>query len=85
MDDIKSITPLEPEKSVPFVGESLKILRNEIGNEATLLGFCGAPFTLGRDIVKGARAFALQGDQKDGVRCAGGVRGVDEQAYGRRD
>ena len=53
MDDIKSITPLEPEKSVPFVGESLKILRNEIGNEATLLGFCGAPFTLASYIVEG--------------------------------
>jgi uroporphyrinogen decarboxylase len=53
MDDIKSITPLEPEKSVPFVGESLKVLRNEIGNEATLLGFCGAPFTLASYIVEG--------------------------------
>ena len=53
MDDIKSITPLEPEKSVPFVGESLKILRKEVGNEATVLGFCGAPFTLASYIVEG--------------------------------
>ena len=54
MDDIKDITPLEPEKSVPFVGESLKILRNELkGTDATLLGFCGAPFTLASYIVEG--------------------------------
>ena len=53
MEDIKTITPLEPEKSVPFVGEALGLLRQEVGNNATVLGFVGAPFTLASYIVEG--------------------------------
>ena len=53
MDDIKNITKLEPEKSVPFTGEALTQLRQEVGNNATVLGFVGAPFTLASYIVEG--------------------------------
>lgn len=53
MDDIKSIMLLELEKSVLFVGELLKVLRNEIGNEVMLFGFCGVLFMLVFYIVEG--------------------------------
>lgn len=53
MEDVKTITALEPEKSVPFVGEALGLLRQEVGNNATVLGFVGAPFTLASYIVEG--------------------------------
>jgi uroporphyrinogen decarboxylase len=53
MDDVKKITKLEPEKSVPFVGEALGLLRQEVGSNATVLGFVGAPFTLASYIVEG--------------------------------
>ena len=53
MDDVKTITHLEPEKSVGFVGEALGQLRQEVGNNATVLGFVGAPFTLASYIVEG--------------------------------
>lgn len=53
MDDVKKITPLEPSESVGFVGESLGLLRKEVGNDATVLGFVGAPFTLASYIVEG--------------------------------
>ncbi|KAJ3671054.1 hypothetical protein LUZ60_008480 [Juncus effusus] len=40
-------------EKVDFVGESLKLLRNEIGKEATLLGFVGAPWTIATYIIEG--------------------------------
>lgn len=36
--DVKKITELEPEKTCSFVGETLKILKNQIANKSTLLG-----------------------------------------------
>ncbi len=54
MAGVNAVTPLKPEKSVNFTGESLKVLRNELkGTDATLLGFVGAPFTLATYIVEG--------------------------------
>ncbi len=38
---------------MPFVGEALGLLRQEVGNNATVLGFVGAPFTLASYIVEG--------------------------------
>lgn len=53
MEDIKKITMLEPEKSMGFVGKSLGLLRKEVNNEATVIGFVGAPFTLASYMVEG--------------------------------
>ncbi|KAJ4797341.1 Uroporphyrinogen decarboxylase [Rhynchospora pubera] len=49
---IERLRPIDFDK-VSFVGESLRILRNEISNEATLLGFVGAPWTIGTYIIEG--------------------------------
>jgi uroporphyrinogen decarboxylase len=38
---------------VPYVGETLTILRKEVGNASAVLGFVGAPFTLASYIVEG--------------------------------
>ena len=53
---VKGVTPLVPEESVPFVGEALRQLRAEVGNASTVLGFVGAPFTLATYIVEGGWA-----------------------------
>ncbi len=53
MEDVKAIKPLEPDVSVPFVGESLGLLRKSVGDDAAVLGFVGAPFTLASYIVEG--------------------------------
>ena len=53
MEDVKAIKPLQPDVSVPFVGESLGLLRKAVGNDAAVLGFVGAPFTLASYIVEG--------------------------------
>lgn len=39
---VKQVTKLNAEESCPFVGESLRILRSEVGNDAAVLGFVGA-------------------------------------------
>ena len=51
---VDAITALEPEECVPFVGEALRRLREEVpAGESTVLGFVGAPFTLATYIVEG--------------------------------
>ncbi|XP_010525378.1 PREDICTED: uroporphyrinogen decarboxylase 2, chloroplastic [Tarenaya hassleriana] len=51
--DVDQVREFIPEESVPYVGEALRILRNEVGNEAAVLGFVGAPFTLSSYVVEG--------------------------------
>lgn len=53
-DDLKQLRALDTEK-VSFVGEALKILRNELPNGAggtALLGFVGSPWTLATYVVE---------------------------------
>jgi len=53
MAQVEKVTRLSPKDAVPFVGQTLEALSKEIGNESTLLGFCGAPYTLASYIVEG--------------------------------
>ena len=48
-----TITKIDPAKACPFVGEVLRRLRAEVGNDATVLGFVGLPFTLATYLVEG--------------------------------
>ncbi|XP_021835114.1 uroporphyrinogen decarboxylase 1, chloroplastic [Spinacia oleracea] len=51
-DALKALHPIDLEK-LSFVGESLKILRHEVGDKAAILGFVGAPWTIATYIVEG--------------------------------
>lgn len=53
MDQVEKLTPFDPEATCPFVGKALKTLRQEVGNNATVLGFVGAPWTLAAYAVEG--------------------------------
>jgi len=53
MAQVEKVCKLDPALAVPFVGQTLEALSKEIGNESTLLGFCGAPYTLASYIVEG--------------------------------
>ncbi len=53
LEQIRQLHPLQPEKSLPFVGETLKALRQEVGNRATVLGFVGSPWTLAAYAIEG--------------------------------
>ena len=53
IDQIKNLKKLIPNESLSFVGKVLTELRKDIKNEATLLGFVGAPWTLAAYVVEG--------------------------------
>ncbi|HEY9661301.1 MAG TPA: uroporphyrinogen decarboxylase, partial [Allocoleopsis sp.] len=52
-EQIEQLRPLQPEESLPFIRTILQTLRQEVGNEATVLGFVGAPWTLAAYAVEG--------------------------------
>ncbi|KAK3161320.1 hypothetical protein QOZ80_1BG0075640 [Eleusine coracana subsp. coracana] len=51
-EQVRELVPLDLDM-LQFVGESLKILRNEIDGKAALLGFVGAPWTIATYVVEG--------------------------------
>lgn len=53
LEQVKNLKPLEPETSLPFIREILQILRQEVGDKATVLGFVGAPWTLAAYAIEG--------------------------------
>lgn len=53
MADVELITPIDPMKYTPFVGQALRILREEVDNAATVLGFVGLPYTLATYLIEG--------------------------------
>ena len=50
----------DPSEEIAFTGEILARLRREVGDEAAVLGFCGAPWTLASYLVEGggSKSFA---------------------------
>lgn len=52
-DDVKKMHPIDPTEAAPFVAETLKMLRDEVGPETAVLGFVGCPYTLATYIVEG--------------------------------
>ncbi len=50
---VDALRPLDPAEALPFVGEVLSRLRRDVGNEAAVLGFVGAPWTLAAYAVEG--------------------------------
>lgn len=53
LQQVEQVTKLDAHGSVPYVAEALTRLREEVGNQSTVLGFVGAPFTLATYIVEG--------------------------------
>jgi uroporphyrinogen decarboxylase len=43
---VQRLRALDPEASVPFVSEAIRMVRAELPKSAALIGFAGAPFTL---------------------------------------
>src|SRR5512136_722169 len=61
MADVTKLRIPQMEEDVPYVLETLKILRRELAAKVPLIGFGGAPFTLACYMVegKGSKDFAL--------------------------
>ena len=50
---IDKLHPIEPEESLPFIRKILQTLKKEVRDEAAVLGFIGAPWTLGAYAIEG--------------------------------
>jgi len=53
LEDVAQVHELDAVASTPFVRETLQNLRSHVGNEAAVLGFIGAPYTLATYCVEG--------------------------------
>jgi len=51
--DIDRLTAVAPEESVPWVFETLRILRRELEGRVPVIGFAATPFTLAAYLVEG--------------------------------
>ncbi|KAK8312638.1 hypothetical protein V6Z12_D01G056600 [Gossypium hirsutum] len=67
-DCLKALHPIDLEK-LHFVGDSLKILRQEVGDHAAVLGFVGAPWTIATYIVEGAISEYIIYQVESGAHC----------------
>jgi len=61
MADVEALRKLEMERDVPYVLETIRILRQELAGRVPLIGFSGAPFTLACYMVegRGSRDFSI--------------------------
>ncbi|BAZ30769.1 uroporphyrinogen decarboxylase [Cylindrospermum sp. NIES-4074] len=58
---VDHLRPLDPESALPFIKTILQALRQEVGNQSTVLGFVGAPWTLAAYAVegKGSKTYSI--------------------------
>ena len=52
-DGMRQLRPIEPQQDVPFVLETVRILKRELGPSRAVIGFGGAPFTLAAYLIEG--------------------------------
>lgn len=58
---VDQLHSLDPETALPFIKTILQALRQEVGNQSTVLGFVGAPWTLAAYAVegKGSKTYSI--------------------------
>jgi uroporphyrinogen decarboxylase len=58
---VATLRAIEPATDVPFVLDTISIVKRELGPERALIGFSGAPFTLASYLIEGrpSREFGL--------------------------
>lgn len=53
MAGLEVLRAIEPEQDIPFVLETIRLVREELNGTIPLIGFSGAPFTLAAYLVEG--------------------------------
>ena len=51
--DVRALRPLDPEAGLPYVLDTIRMLKAELGDRTPLIGFTGAPFTLAAYLIEG--------------------------------
>ena len=59
--DLQRLRPIEPETDVPYLLETVRLVRRELDASRAVIGFAGAPFTLASYLIegRGSRNFLL--------------------------
>ena len=52
-DDVRAVRVPEPAEAVPFVLESVRLVRDALTDEQAVIGFCGGPFTVAGYLIEG--------------------------------
>ena len=52
-EDVDALRPVDPNLSLSYVMEALRLVRRELDGRAALIGFAGAPFTLASYMIEG--------------------------------
>jgi uroporphyrinogen decarboxylase len=60
LEDVERLTVPDPEESVPFVLEAVRLVREELSARDAVIGFAGGPFTVAGYLIEGkpTREFA---------------------------
>jgi uroporphyrinogen decarboxylase len=53
MKDVAALRPLNPAEDVPYVMETVRIVRAELPKHVALIGFAGSPFTVASYLISG--------------------------------
>jgi len=51
--DLERLRPYQPQVDAPYVGETVRLVVQELGDATPLIGFAGAPFTVASYLVEG--------------------------------
>jgi uroporphyrinogen decarboxylase len=51
--DVERLTVPEPEEAVPFVLETIRLVREALRPDQAVIGFCGGPFTVAGYLIEG--------------------------------
>ena len=54
--DLDRLRPIEPEADLPYVLETIRMVRAELADDVALIGFAGAPFTVASYLVEGGKS-----------------------------
>jgi uroporphyrinogen decarboxylase len=57
--DVEALRVIEAEEDVPFVMETIRLLRKELEGRVPVIGFSGAPFTLASYMIEGGTSKAF--------------------------
>ena len=52
--DIAALSAFDAKQATGFLAETLRRVREELGEERAMIGFCGAPFTVASYVIEGA-------------------------------
>jgi len=59
--DVERLDVAEPDRSVPFILEAVRLVREALPEDKAVIGFCGGPFTVAGYLIEGkpSRDFSL--------------------------